>query len=496
MGNAISETLGASEEELVDEEALTSASTGSTGTAATVPSMSVNTSPEFSELSLGERQDFYVRVNVKYEEGMEINDKKVPLDVVCILDNSGSMGGGKLDSLKTAMKFVIDTLGPNDRLSVVNFNSNPTTLHNLIKMNEANKRAAQSQLNGLYATGGTNILAGMQHGWAVLENRKTRNPASCVFLLTDGQDRGHLSEKLALARAMKSAGSSLFVFGFGTDHDSEHMEAIANAAEGNFTYIESDDMVTDAFGGTIGIQQGVSLSNITLSMQACEKDVKITQVYAGKYTTVLPADGRSSAVNFVNMYMGESRDVLLKVKVPAVSEAVEDYELLSAAATFQVQGQSDSTVHYASTSSTCAIQRLPSDRVNPALVRDLEVDVQLNRIDCTNTVNEAMRQADASNFGTARDVLTATKQRVENSESYKAKHPVVVGMMQEIDDALMRVRSRREYDHGGRAMMTECVSSNAYQRSTYTKGGRVAKYQTSSSSVNQARGAMSKGSCL
>eukprot|EP00600_Ochromonadales_sp_CCMP1393_P006801 CAMPEP_0174969280 /NCGR_PEP_ID=MMETSP0004_2-20121128/8659_1 /TAXON_ID=420556 /ORGANISM="Ochromonas sp., Strain CCMP1393" /LENGTH=92 /DNA_ID=CAMNT_0016218721 /DNA_START=48 /DNA_END=323 /DNA_ORIENTATION=+ len=37
MGNAISETLGASEEELVDEEALTSASTGSTGTAATVP---------------------------------------------------------------------------------------------------------------------------------------------------------------------------------------------------------------------------------------------------------------------------------------------------------------------------------------------------------------------------------------------------------------------------------------------------------------------------
>jgi hypothetical protein len=30
------------------------------------------------------------------------------------------------------------------------------------------------------------------------------------------------------------------------------MAAIANAAEGTFTYIESDDVVPDAFGGTIG----------------------------------------------------------------------------------------------------------------------------------------------------------------------------------------------------------------------------------------------------
>ena len=41
----------------------------------------------------------------------------VGLDVVCILDNSGSMQGSKLKSLKTAMEFVIQSLGPNDRYS-------------------------------------------------------------------------------------------------------------------------------------------------------------------------------------------------------------------------------------------------------------------------------------------------------------------------------------------------------------------------------------------
>jgi hypothetical protein len=82
-----------------------------------------------------------------------------------------------------------------------------------------------------------------------------------MFLLTDGEDEypQFLQDKLNLARTIKSSGTSLFVFGFGTDHDSEHMDAIANAAEGIFTYVESDSMVTDAFGGTIGAQQGQSL---------------------------------------------------------------------------------------------------------------------------------------------------------------------------------------------------------------------------------------------
>ena len=46
-------------------------------------------------------------------------------------------------------------------------------------------------------------------------------------------------------------------------------------------------MVSDAFGGTIGAQQGQSLSNITLSLQGCERDVRVSQVLAGRYTHTL-----------------------------------------------------------------------------------------------------------------------------------------------------------------------------------------------------------------
>ena len=45
------------------------------------------------------------------------------LDLVAVLDVSGSMSGPKLHKLKTAMMFVISKLGPMDRLSIVSFST-------------------------------------------------------------------------------------------------------------------------------------------------------------------------------------------------------------------------------------------------------------------------------------------------------------------------------------------------------------------------------------
>eukprot|EP01032_Pedospumella_encystans_P009248 gene9248-10904_t len=455
----------------------------------------VSASPEFSEIGYCKTKELYTRVSIKYEGITAATPQSVPVDIVCVLDNSESMKGSKLESLKKAMEFVIQTLGPNDRLSIVNFNTTATALHGLLKMNSSNQDTAKAAVHGLQAVRSTDIYDGMITGWTILENRKTKNPASCMFLLTDGQDMDNLDEKLYLARKMKSAGTSLFVFGFGTDHDSEHMDAIANAAEGVFTYVESDTMVTDAFGGMIGAQQGQSLSNITLSLQACERDVRITQVQSGRYMHNLDADNRTAQVNFVNLFLGESREVLLRLKVPAVAWYKQRskelrYELVRATATFRVQGETSAVpLREAQLPATCVVQRLSADRLNPALTRDMEVDVQLNRFYATAAVGSALKDADAGRMDAARATLTSARILLLASVSHKAKHLTALSLLQEVDDALSRVQSRSDYDRGGRAMMQECVSSNAYQRSVYTKAGQISVYQTSYSASMQQQAA-------
>ena len=105
--------------------------------------ISISSTPEYNVIGLGAKETFYVRVGIHYQERLNADasfrndppgvenptvgiafaakDANVPppsavaLDVVCVLDNSGSMTGSKLSSLKSAMNFVIQSLGPHDR---------------------------------------------------------------------------------------------------------------------------------------------------------------------------------------------------------------------------------------------------------------------------------------------------------------------------------------------------------------------------------------------
>jgi hypothetical protein len=50
--------------------------------------------------------------------GVLVQNTAAPLDLVAVLDVSESMAGTKLAQVKRATEFVIDSLGPRDRLSV------------------------------------------------------------------------------------------------------------------------------------------------------------------------------------------------------------------------------------------------------------------------------------------------------------------------------------------------------------------------------------------
>lgn len=496
---ASSQVQGSAEEDLLDPQqpVAQEGKKASAAPPAALPSVVASTSPEYSVTSLAESPSFYVRAGLKFEDSTAAGSTdKVPLDLVCVLDNSGSMSGSKLASLKEAMKFVVSCLTAQDRLSIVYFNSYAGPVHGLLRMTPENKQKSRDLLNGLEATGGTDIFAGMQYGWNILENRRTHNPTSCMFLLTDGQDRGQLQQKQELARLLKARGASLFVFGFGSDHDSEHMAAIADAGECTFTYIESDSMVVDAFGGSIGTQQGASLRNITLTVSALAPDVRIAEAITGSFAHRLSADGRSVEVSFANMYEGETRDILLRLALPAVPSSVSEYSLVSAVATYSLQAvAADSgAAEGVSSTSLCVIRRVPTGELPPGLTRDINVDVQVNRIRSVQAINLALQSADASNFGLATDTLRAALEEVKASVSFRQAHRISLAIASDLTDALSRVQSRSAYAQGGRAMMSETTANNDRQRSCYTKVGRANAYQSARSEVSQTSATISKSS--
>ncbi|RLN15470.1 hypothetical protein C2845_PM02G12310 [Panicum miliaceum] len=97
------------------------------------------------------------------------------------------MTGNKLALLKQAMRFVIDNLGPADRLSVVSFSHRADRRIRLVRTSDDGKASAKRAVESLVAGGSTNIGSGLHVASEVLADRRYRNAVTSVILLSDGQ---------------------------------------------------------------------------------------------------------------------------------------------------------------------------------------------------------------------------------------------------------------------------------------------------------------------
>ncbi|CAD6222431.1 unnamed protein product [Miscanthus lutarioriparius] len=140
---------------------------------------------EFPALARGASRDrFAVLVHAKAPSDVA----RAPLDLVTVLDVSASMKGQKLELLKQAMCFLIDQLGPADRLSVVTFSRHASRLTRLARMSDAGKASAKITVGALCVLRGTNIGQGLRVGAQVLAGRREKNAVAGMILLSDGHD--------------------------------------------------------------------------------------------------------------------------------------------------------------------------------------------------------------------------------------------------------------------------------------------------------------------
>lgn len=136
------------------------------------------------------------------------------LDLVMVLDVSGSMKGDKLEKMKTAVRFVIKKLSPIDRLSVVTFAASSERLCPLRQITEHSQTEIENKVKALVANGGTNIAAGLQTGLQVLNDRKlTCGRAVGIMLMSDGVQTDGDATKVPVGKV------PVHTFGFGQDHD-------------------------------------------------------------------------------------------------------------------------------------------------------------------------------------------------------------------------------------------------------------------------------------
>ncbi|KAI9075094.1 hypothetical protein K1719_042942 [Acacia pycnantha] len=417
---------------------------------------------------------------------------RAPIDLVTVLDVSGSMSGTKLALLKRAMGFVIQNLGPSDRLSIIAFSSTARRIFPLHRMTETGRQQALQAVNSLISSGGTNIADGLRKGAKVFTDRHFKNPVCSIILLSDGQDTYTISSRPNAGTTYPSllpnsigrnngAGLQIPVhaFGFGADHDATSMHSISEMSGGTFSFIEAEDVIQDAFAQCIGGLLSVVVQELQVKVECVHPALKLGSVKAGSYQTSTTADARMATVNVGDLYAEEERDFLVTVSVP-IDKSCDEMSLLIVRGLYRDPLTKEMVALEGS--SKVKIQR---PDVAGELVVSIEVDRQRNRLRAAEAMAEARVAAERGDLTTAVSVLESCHKALAETVSAQAGDRLVVALSAELKEMQGRMADRRVYEQSGRAYVLSGLSSHAWQRAT-TRGDStdstslVQTYQTPS----------------
>ena len=241
------------------------------------------------------------------------SEKVKPVDLICIVDVSGSMSGEPINLVKESLKYLVKLMNETDNFALVTFSSSSQTINNLTKMTEENKNLILDNIENLWASGGTNIYSGLEEGLKLIKNDySSGDRIASMILLSDGDDNynygrvASMFEDLIVREGKKDFVFTLNTFGYGYYYDYTLMNNIALIRDGAYFNIDKLSDVNDAFLKIYGSLSTVSNVNVQLKIQS---NFNITKVYGIETLS-------SFKVKLIQVVYGKKYDFTLLVDIP------------------------------------------------------------------------------------------------------------------------------------------------------------------------------------
>ncbi len=258
--------------------------------------------------------------------------RRTPLSVCLVLDRSGSMGGGRLETCKLASERFIDMLDEDDEVGIVAYDDRVETIVSLRPAPAARREAALA-LPHLGTRGSTNLHAGWFDGASMLAPRATPERLCRVVLLSDGHANQGISDSNLIAQdvgQLARSGVSTTTIGVGSQFNEELMTAIARAGGGSAMYGNRPEDLHEPFEAELGLLRNIAWRDITVRIVSlsrgwrCENDYpadgteeyswRVPDIAAGAQAWLALSLPMSRAIDFATR---RPRASLLKIEVRA-----------------------------------------------------------------------------------------------------------------------------------------------------------------------------------
>jgi Ca-activated chloride channel family protein len=177
-------------------------------------------------------------------------DVKKPVDLVVVMDVSGSMEGQKISAARNSLMEFVKLLEDRDRLEIILFSDELLVLTPLSELG-GKRDDVLTRVSGIIEGGDTRLYDAIQMGYDELEAQGDPKHIRAIVALTDGNDT---ASEIYLDALMTSVGdlseggnaTKVFTIAFGDNADESVLERIAETT-GAKQYESDPDTIREVY---------------------------------------------------------------------------------------------------------------------------------------------------------------------------------------------------------------------------------------------------------
>ena len=236
------------------------------------------------------------------------------VDMVIVLDRSGSMKGRKINDARQAILNLLSGLTAKDRFALITYSDGVQQISGLKYVTADHGEQLKSLVTGIRAGGGTNLGDGLQTGINVILAANENGNARKLILISDGlankgiTDPARLSQIAGVAVEKEFAVSTV---GVGNDFNEQLMTAIADRGAGNYYYLENPMAFAEVFQKEFFYTRATVATNVSISFPL---DDGISIVAAAGYPITIQKN--RAVFHPGDLRSGQTRKLFLTLQVP------------------------------------------------------------------------------------------------------------------------------------------------------------------------------------
>jgi Ca-activated chloride channel family protein len=177
--------------------------------------------------------------------------KRAPLNLVAVVDKSGSMSGQPLELVRQSLLQIASQMGPEDQIGIVLYGDRAHVYLAPTRLTGANRAAVEAAIRGIESAGSTDMESGLKVGYAAaFASRDGFQGATRLMLFTDEQPNVGATDAdsfMGMAEAASRKGVGLTTIGVGVQYDGALATKISSVRGGNLYFMRDAADVAQVF---------------------------------------------------------------------------------------------------------------------------------------------------------------------------------------------------------------------------------------------------------